>query len=105
MARRFNGAISSHRFSKTASRVMAGVVAGLVLGTLSAIIGILLSGVVVSDAAMFNPMAKLVVLFAGVGAVVLACLFDFMYLYMRFLQCQETRWAHRVLGKARDPGR
>ena len=89
------------QFSKAAIRVIAGVVAGLVISSLSAIIGIRLSGVNVSDAATFNQMVKLVILFAGVWAVILACISDFTYLYLRFLQYQETRWARKVSGKNR----
>src|SRR4051794_33558136 len=82
-------------FSKVAGRVLAGVVTGLVLGSLSAMVGIRLSGVNISDAATFNRMVKLVISFAVVWAVILACIFNFTYLYLRFLQYQETRWARK----------
>jgi hypothetical protein len=89
-------------FSKTASRVIVGVVVGLAIGSLSAIVGICLSGLDVSNAATFNQMMSLVVSFAVVWAVILACFCDFTYLYLRFLRYQETRWAQRrVLGKYR----
>ena len=76
-------------FSKAASRVIV-VVAGLAIGSLSAIVGISLSGLDVSDAATFNQMMSLVALFAVMCAVILACFSDFTYLYLRFLRYQET---------------
>ncbi len=86
-------------FAKAASRVIVGGVAGLVIGSLSAIVGICLSGLDVSDAARFNQMERLVVLFAVVWAVILACFSDFTYLYLRFLRHQEATWVERGLGK------
>ena len=52
--------------SKVTNRVIAGAVAGLIIGSLSTIIGIRLSGLDVSDTATFNEMVRHVVLFAGV---------------------------------------
>jgi hypothetical protein len=88
-------------FSKAATRLIVGAVAGLGIGTFSAILGLRLSGVDVGDASTFNQMVKLVVLFALVWAVILACLFDFAHLYVRFLQYGQTRRARKVSGKGR----
>ena len=87
-------------FSKAANRLIVGAVVGLGMGLLSAIWGIRLSGVDVSGAAAFNQMAKLVISFAVAMAVIVACLFDFMHLYLKFIKNQEERWADKVLGRA-----
>jgi hypothetical protein len=77
--------------SSAAGRMMFGAVGGLVIGSLSAIAGICLSGVDVREPAMFIPMVGLVILSAAWWAAILACVSDCKYFYLRFLKWQETR--------------
>jgi hypothetical protein len=87
------------KFSKFSNRVIIGVVAGLVLGSLSSIIGLSLSSVDLTNATVFKMTVRVVALSAGVWAVVLACFVDFTYLYLRFLSHEQARWDSRHLAK------
>jgi hypothetical protein len=89
-------------FSKAANRVAVGAAVGLVTGLLGAMIGIRLSGVDLSDSATFKPMVRLVVLSAGVWAIIMACFADFTYLYLWFLRYERSRSARKVLAKDRE---
>jgi hypothetical protein len=89
------------KFLRFGYRVIAGAFAGLVVGSLIPIIGLGLSGVDVRDAATLDQMVKLVILSAGVWAVIVACIVDFAYLYLRFLESQHSRWARKTFVKDR----
>ena len=87
------------RLTRVASRLIWGAIAGLMVGLLAACLGIFLSDVDLNDAATLRQMRNMVALFAVGGAVILAFVFDFTYLYFHFLRRQEGIWTEKFLRK------
>jgi hypothetical protein len=82
-------------FSSTANRLIVGGIGGFGFGACAAMVGIRLSGIDMSNAAMFGQMLRIVVAFAGGGTIVLAFLVHFIYVYFRFLEANEREWWRR----------